>query len=101
MANKREGILDLTKHFGKQVRVKFNGGREVSGILRGYDPLVNLVLDEAIEYLRDPEDPYKLIPETRHLGVVVCRGTAVVLICPQDGMQAIENPFADVAELIE
>jgi U6 snRNA-associated Sm-like protein LSm7 len=78
----------------KRVRVKFAGGREVIGTLKGYDPLVNLVLDDAEEYLRDPEDFYKLLDKTRQLGLVVCRGTAVVLICPTDGMEEISNPFA-------
>lgn len=41
----------------------------------------------------DAEDPYKITDETRELGIVVCRGTAVVLICPVDGMEAIANPF--------
>jgi len=41
----------------------------------------------------DPDDPYKLTEDTRQLGLVVCRGTSVVLICPVDGMEAIANPF--------
>jgi U6 snRNA-associated Sm-like protein LSm7 len=41
------------------------GGRESSGILKGFDPLLNLVLDNTIEYLRDPDDPYKLTEDTR------------------------------------
>lgn len=41
----------------------------------------------------DPDDPYKLTEDTRSLGLVVCRGTSVVLICPSDGMEAIANPF--------
>jgi len=41
----------------------------------------------------DPDDPYKLTDDTRQLGLVVCRGTSVVLICPVDGMEAIANPF--------
>lgn len=41
----------------------------------------------------DPDDPYKLLDDTRALGLVVCRGTSVVLICPMDGMEAIPNPF--------
>ncbi|XP_033710756.1 U6 snRNA-associated Sm-like protein LSm7 isoform X2 [Tursiops truncatus] len=65
----------------------------VSGILKGFDPLLNLVLDGTIEYMRDPDDQYKLTEDTRQLGLVVCRGTSVVLICPQDGMEAIPNPF--------
>lgn len=90
---KKETILDLSKYLEKPIRVKFSGGREASGILKGYDPLLNLVLDESTEYLRDPDDPYKLTEDTRTLGLVVCRGTSVVLICPADGMEAIANPF--------
>lgn len=41
----------------------------------------------------DPDDPFKLTDETRQLGLAVCRGTAVVLICPVDGMEPIANPF--------
>jgi len=41
----------------------------------------------------DPDDPYKLTDDTRQLGLVVCRGTSVVLICPVDGMESISNPF--------
>ena len=49
-------------------------------------------------YSRDPDDPYKLTEDTRPLGLVVCRGTAVVLICPVDGMEPIKNPFAQEQE---
>ncbi|PBC32487.1 U6 snRNA-associated Sm protein LSm7 [Apis cerana cerana] len=90
---KKESILDLSKYLEKNIRVKFAGGREAAGILKGYDPLLNLVLDNTTEYLRDPDDPYKLNQDTRMLGLVVCRGTSVVLICPVDGMESIQNPF--------
>lgn len=33
----------------KEIRVKFQGGREVIGVLKGYDQLQNLVLDEVRE----------------------------------------------------
>lgn len=36
----------------KSIRVKFAGGREAAGILKGYDPLLNLVLDNTTEFLR-------------------------------------------------
>jgi len=90
---KKESILDLNKYLDKPIRVKFSGGREASGILKGFDQLLNLVLDGTTEYLRDPDDPFKLTEDTRNLGLVVCRGTSVVLICPADGMEAITNPF--------
>ena len=32
----------------------------VTGVLKGYDPLLNLVLDETKEWLRDPFDPYTI-----------------------------------------
>uniref|UniRef100_A0AAY4DS88 U6 snRNA-associated Sm-like protein LSm7 n=1 Tax=Denticeps clupeoides TaxID=299321 RepID=A0AAY4DS88_9TELE len=95
---KKESIFDLSKYIDKPIRVKFQGGREASGVLKGFDPLLNLVLDGTIEYMRDPDDQYKLTEDTRQLGLVVCRGTSVVLICPQDGMEAIPNPFIQQQE---
>lgn len=49
---KKESILDLTKYYDTRVAVKFTGGREVTGVLKGFDSLVNLVLDECEEILR-------------------------------------------------
>ena len=77
----------------KSVRGKFMGGREVVGVLKGYDALLNLVLDDTKEFLKDPDDPYRLLDETRSLGLTVCRGTAVTLVCPADGFEEIANPF--------
>lgn len=90
---RKETILDLSKYLDKTIKVKFSGGREASGVLKGFDQLVNLVLDNTVEYLRDPDDPYKLTEDTKERGLVVCRGTAVILICPMDGTEAIPNPF--------
>ncbi len=50
--HKKESILELTKMIDAKVRVKCIGGRELVGTLRGYDELVNLVLDDADEFLR-------------------------------------------------
>ncbi|KAI9206898.1 U6 snRNA-associated Sm-like protein LSm7 [Polychytrium aggregatum] len=90
---KKESILDLTKYLDKKIRVKYAGGREVVGVLKGFDPLLNLVLDDTEEFLRDPEDSNKLLDDTRTLGLVVCRGPTVILISPFDGYEEIENPF--------
>lgn len=79
----------------QEVRVKFTGGREVTGVLKGFDKLLNLVLDDTKEFLKDPEDPYKLLDETRPLGLTVCRGTTVMLICPAEGFEEIANPFLE------
>ncbi|CAF3665565.1 unnamed protein product [Fusarium graminearum] len=62
---KKENILDLGKYMDKQITVKFNGGRED---------------DEGNE-------------STRSLGLVVVRGTLLVLVSPVDGSEEIANPF--------
>ena len=49
---KKESILELARLQDATVRVKCIGGRELKGTLRGYDELVNLVLDECEEFLR-------------------------------------------------
>ena len=129
-AKKKITVLDMSKYMDKQVRVKFMGGREVVGVLKGYDALLNLVLDETqgraspraeqgreqslmraalalhadptptapAEYLKAPDDPYKLLDETRALGLTVCRGTSVMLVCPTNGFEEISNPFLEAEE---
>jgi U6 snRNA-associated Sm-like protein LSm7 len=77
----------------QRLRVKFAGGREVVGILRSFDGLLNLVLEEAVEYLRDAADPNTVTDATRQLGQVVVRGTAITVLGPEDGLVAIANPF--------
>lgn len=37
----------------KKLCLKLNGGRQVTGILRGFDPFMNLVVDESIEECKD------------------------------------------------
>ncbi|GKZ16781.1 sm-like protein lsm7 [Aspergillus brasiliensis] len=91
---KKENILDLNKYMDKEVRVKFNGGREVTGLLKGYDQLMNLVLDDVKESMRDDEGN----ENTRSLGLVVARGTIIVLISPADGSEEIANPFVQPEE---
>lgn len=93
----RDPVFDLGKYLEQRVRVRFAGGREVEGRLKGYDKLDNLVLDECIEYLRDPEDPMKVTEKTRQLGLVICRGPQVTLISP-DSIEAIANPFLEAEE---
>ena len=85
------------------------------GILKGSDALLNIVLDDTEEFIRgfdaelcafpsylvfdvDPKDNFKLLDKTRKLGLVVCRGTQLVLICPTDGMEEIANPFIQEAD---
>ncbi|KAK3311481.1 uncharacterized protein B0T15DRAFT_521591 [Chaetomium strumarium] len=91
---KKENILDLKRYMDKRITVKFNGGREATGILKGYDALMNLVLDEVEELLRDDEGNEM----TRPLGLVVVRGTLLVMVSPVDGSEVIANPFLQADE---
>ncbi|KAF3397937.1 U6 snRNA-associated Sm-like protein LSm7 [Penicillium rolfsii] len=91
---KKENILDLGKYMDKEVQVKFNGGREVTGTLKGYDQLMNLVLDDVKETMRDDAGN----STTRSLGLIVARGTLIVLISPADGSEEIANPFVQPEE---
>ncbi|KAL8442912.1 hypothetical protein Emag_006197 [Eimeria magna] len=94
MASKEpRSVIDPSKFLNKKVRVKFSGGREVEGTLKGHDAVCNLVLDDTEEFMRDPEDTSRLLESTRSLGLIVARGSAIVLISPVDGIQSIENPF--------
>lgn len=56
------------------------GGRQAAGVLKGFDQLQNMVLDDVVE-------------KGRNLGLVVFRGTAIQFISPEDGYEEIENPF--------
>ncbi len=95
-------ILQLSSKIDKKVRVKFNGGRTAIGILKGYDELVNVVLDEAVEEIEHDSSQYIHFktdkqndnsPIFRPLGLIVCRGTQVSLINPMEGEEEIDNPF--------
>ncbi|RDW80224.1 small nuclear ribonucleoprotein [Coleophoma cylindrospora] len=93
---KKENILDLGKYMDKQITVKFTGGREVMGTLKGYDALMNLVLDDVQEVLRASDDEGN--QSSRPLGLVVARGTLLVLVSPVDGSEEIANPFVQAEE---
>lgn len=53
--------------------VKLNGGRAVTGVLRGFDPFMNLVIDESIEETKTGEK--------HSIGMVVnCYGSSQCLV---------------------
>lgn len=88
-------MMDIKKYLNQKIRVKFDGGREVVGNLIGHDAILNLVLDDTEEYIRDPDDHFVITEKTRNIGLVVAKGTSVALITPVEGTQEIENPFAE------
>jgi len=58
---------ELKKYMDKQVSVCLNGSRNVTGVVRGFDPFMNLVLDEASD-------------TKSNMGMVVIRGNAIMAI---------------------
>jgi small nuclear ribonucleoprotein G len=63
---------ELKKFMDKKLSIKVNGGRKVEGILRGFDPFMNLVVDDAIEYRKDSS--------SHTMGMCVIRGNSVLMI---------------------
>ncbi|GAB7361905.1 hypothetical protein MBLNU230_g1943t1 [Neophaeotheca triangularis] len=86
----KQPIMDLEKFMNQELLIKFSGGRQVTGILKGYDTLMSLVLDDTKEMLQDDEGN----TTTRRLGLLVVRGTMLTLIAPTKNYHPIKNPFA-------
>uniref|UniRef100_A0A336LZY7 Small nuclear ribonucleoprotein G n=1 Tax=Culicoides sonorensis TaxID=179676 RepID=A0A336LZY7_CULSO len=63
---------ELKKYMDKKLSLKLNGGRKVSGILRGFDPFMNVVIDETIEYTKDGRQ--------NNIGMVVIRGNSIIMV---------------------
>lgn len=72
-ADKREQVFDLKKYSNKRVLIKFFGGIAVKGIFKGYDQIVNVVLE-------DPEAVEGLGDVTLCRGPMVCRGPSIVTL---------------------
>ncbi len=47
----KENVIDLQRLMNQKVMIKFNGGREVVGVLKGFDPTLNVVIDDTVSFL--------------------------------------------------
>ena len=45
----KETVIDLKPYLNERLSIRFVGGREVQGILKGADAVCNLVLDQAVQ----------------------------------------------------
>jgi len=63
---------ELKKYMDKRMTLKLNAKRSVTGILRGFDPFMNLVIDEAVENTKTGEQ--------NNIGMVVIRGNSIILL---------------------
>lgn len=48
-------LQPFTRYMDKRLSLQLNGSRRVTGILRGYDPFMNVVLDDTIEEVSPTE----------------------------------------------
>ena len=55
---------ELKKFMDKRLGLQINNGRNLIGTLRGYDPFMNLVVDECVEKMKTGE--------LRQVGLSVC-----------------------------
>ena len=44
---------ELKKFMDKKLGVQINSGRYLAGVLRGYDPFMNVVIDDCVEKLKN------------------------------------------------
>ena len=70
MASKQGYGADLRKFMDQSVELHLNGERRIQGILKGYDPFMNIVLEEAY-HVKGKES------ENRKLGTIVIRGNSI------------------------
>mmetsp|Transcript_9038 Transcript_9038/g.18091 ORF Transcript_9038/g.18091 Transcript_9038/m.18091 type:complete len:96 (-) Transcript_9038:26-313(-) len=61
---------DLRRYMDKVLCLKLNGSRSVTGVLRGYDQFLNVVLSDAKEDLKGGGE--------NAIGQVVVRGNSIV-----------------------
>ncbi|KAJ3216941.1 hypothetical protein HDU67_008760 [Dinochytrium kinnereticum] len=68
---------ELKKYMDKRMFLQLNGDRKVTGILRGFDPFMNVVLEDVVEEVS--------ATEKTNIGMVVIRGNSILV------MEALER----------
>lgn len=63
---------NLKSYLDKTISLQLNKNRRVSGILRGYDQFMNLVLGDALEEVSPGQ--------VNKIGMVVIRGNSIVQV---------------------
>ena len=91
MASKQGYGADLKNYVEKRIRIKLNGNRVLLGKLKGYDPFMNIVLEDAIllpknnnnEKSEKNNDKDNIVmsneEENKSLGTLMIRGNSIVM----------------------
>ncbi|KAJ3239286.1 hypothetical protein HDU78_002967 [Chytriomyces hyalinus] len=59
-------------YMDKRLFLELNGNRKVSGVLRGFDPFMNIVLEDATEEVS--------ATDRQDMGMIVIRGNSIVVL---------------------
>ena len=71
---KKTNIYDLNSFLNKKISIIFAGGRKIKGILKSFDTLENMILDDVEEIF--PND------KTRELGLTFVKGSSLESVIP-------------------
>ena len=87
MASKQGYGADLKNYVDKKIQINLNGNRKLIGKLKGYDPFMNIVLENTYDIsknsLNSANEEEKFdkeikIQENQPLGTVMIRGNSIV-----------------------
>ena len=84
---KKSNIYDLAPFLNKKVSIIFAGGRKITGILKSYDTLENMILDNVEETF--PND------KKRELGLAFIKGSSLESFIPGE-YEEIPELFKDM-----
>ena len=71
---KKSNIYDLAPYINKKVSIIFAGGRKIKGILKSYDTLENMILDDVEEIFPNEK--------IRELGLAFIKGSSLESVIP-------------------
>ena len=87
MASKQGYGADLKNYIDRKIQINLNGNRKLIGWLKGYDPFMNIVLENTIDISKSaansPNEEKKnnkdeIQQENKMLGTVMIRGNSIV-----------------------
>eukprot|EP00284_Hemiselmis_tepida_P010444 CAMPEP_0174917672 /NCGR_PEP_ID=MMETSP1355-20121228/2612_1 /TAXON_ID=464990 /ORGANISM="Hemiselmis tepida, Strain CCMP443" /LENGTH=76 /DNA_ID=CAMNT_0016162791 /DNA_START=64 /DNA_END=294 /DNA_ORIENTATION=+ len=67
-----KGGPELKRFMDKKLSLKLNANRTVTGVLRGYDQFMNVVLDQTVEHVG--------ASDKKDIGMVVVRGNSIAMM---------------------
>ncbi|KOH00095.1 RNA-binding protein LSM5 [Saccharomyces eubayanus] len=72
----------IDKTINQRVLIVLQSNREFEGTLVGFDDFVNVILEDAVEWLIDPEDETKNKKVMQHHGRMLLSGNNIAILVP-------------------